>query len=193
MNWSESLTNSLVRNGIIPGENAPLYQYGFEQGAFQLLNWIIMFSIFWAFGMLWEGILFMLSYRMLRVNAGGAHAKTRLRCAIYSTLLVIAGLLVIRYLPFTPQMESVLLVCSGCVIHALAPVEDENKPLDFTEIAHFGKKTRIILYAECGIWVLLQILHSAYSCCIVTAMFTLSVMLMIGAVKNLKAAPWKLA
>ena len=190
MSWSETLTDTLIQNGVIPQEERPLYQYGFEQGAFQLLNWLITIPILFLFGMFWEGMVFLICYRILRVNAGGAHAKTKLRCTFYSTLLVIVCLLIIRYVPFTFFNELGILVCSGCVILAYAPVEDENKPLDFAEIYHFGKRTLVILLFEVIAWIGCCLFGCMISSCIVTAIATLAVMLIFGKINNLKIAPW---
>lgn len=186
MKWAGSLTNYMVENRIITNEDAPLYQYGFEQGAFYLLNWAIAIPILFICNMLWEGIVFLVCYGLLRVNAGGAHARTRVRCTFYSAILLIISGLAIKYIPFSIFDEAVILICSGCVIHSLAPVEDENKPLDLSEIYHFGKRAHIIFYSEFVIWAVMTLLGSSYSSCIVIATLTLAVMLVIGALKNLR-------
>ena len=190
---TQRLTQMLVDHGVIPEENRELYQYGFDQGAFQLLNWLITIPILLLFGMFWEGMIFLICYRMLRVNAGGAHAKTKLRCTFYSTLLIIVCLLIIRYFPFTFFTELGILICSCCVILAYAPVEDANKPLDFAELHHFGKRARLILLFEVIVWAGCSVFCCMISPCIITAVATLAVMLVFGKIKNLKIAPWNAA
>ena len=80
----------------------------------------------------------------------------------------------------------VSVIGSSVVILLLAPVEDSNKPLDATETVVFKKRTKVVLYVLVGMVVIFQIVRLPdVSHCIMLALITLSIMLVLGKLKNL--------
>jgi len=65
-------------------------------------------------------------------------------------------------------------------------VEDSNKPLDAAETVVFKKRTKAVLYVLVGMVVISQIVRLPdVSHCIMLALITLSIMLVLGKLKNL--------
>ena len=73
--WGLRIARKLAVSGIIDPDETDLYAYGF----FLLLSrgiYLLVTSIFGAvFGILWENVLFYVSFSLLREYAGGIHAK----------------------------------------------------------------------------------------------------------------------
>jgi len=97
----QRVTDELVSNKIIDSEDSELYTYGLRQGALILLNILTILTVGKMFGMLWESLIFMVTYIPLRTYAGGYHARTQLKCYISSVVLIVAVLLGIRFIPWT--------------------------------------------------------------------------------------------
>lgn len=185
MNLSEVLTDKLIEMQIINLEDEDIYFYGFKQGLLLLLNVITIIIIGLLFNMIWESIIFMVSYSTLRVYAGGYHASTPLRCYLFSIVMIVAVLLLIRSIPWNGFISTVVTVVSGINIFLIAPVEDVNKALDQEENRKFKKRTNIIL----GILIALALFlwfenKREFSTCITMGICLNSIMLVLGKIKT---------
>ena len=178
-------TEKLIANKIIIPEDKELYTYGFHQGMIIIANIATTILVGFIFGMVWQSIVFMLAYISLRSYAGGFHAKTQVRCNVYSVLLISAVLLLVKFIPWTSYAAIGLLLFSYLIIFILAPVEDSNKPLDKEEAKVYKRRTRLILGIETLIILLLMVfaLHQIIVV-ISVSMFALACMLVIGKVKQ---------
>ncbi len=177
----DKITEKLASNNIISYEDKDLYTYGFQQGSLLLLNLITTIIIGLIFNMLWQCIIFSVAYIPLRSYAGGYHAKTQLRCYLFSVAMIIIVVLIIKYVPWFDLSIIIITLISSGVILSLAPVEDSNKPLDSKEIQVYKKITRLILLFEVFlVCVFIDLGYSEVSICIMMALTTLGVMLVLG-------------
>ena len=126
--------NNLVHSGVIKEEDAEIYIYGINQILTSVLNVSSALIIGLIFGKFFEAAVFIVAYCSLRSFAGGYHAKTPLRCYVFSVIMLIIVLVGIKYLYLTEWMYYVVLLAAALVVIVLSPVEDKNKPLD--EIEH---------------------------------------------------------
>lgn len=182
----QRVTDELVSNEIIDPEDSELYTYGLQQGALMLLNIFTILIVGKIFGMLWESVVFMVTYIPLRTYAGGYHARTQLKCYISSVALIVAVLLGIRFIPWTNFIIIMISIISGLIIYILSPVEDSNKPLDVAEVKVYRKKARIILALEFGVFILLVNLGvKSIATCLSISLLSLSMMLICGKIKTI--------
>lgn len=182
---TERITDILISNEIIIEENRNLYTYGIQQGLLMIINIATILGIGIVLNMVWESIIFLLTFVPLRSNAGGYHAKTLLRCYLYSVAMITATLVSIKIVPWTGIICLSLTVVAGTIIFFLAPVEDANKPLDKVEKAVYQKRTRVSL----SLLVLLILLFCyigqlAISVCIMIGIVVVSIMLVLGKATN---------
>lgn len=184
---SDTITESLAENGRIESENLELCRYGVKQLLTILLNWITTLVIGWLFGMIWESIVFTAAYIPLRSYAGGFHAKTPLRCYVYSILMIAAVLTVLRFVPGQIGYDGAAYLVSGVVFWKLAPVEDPNKPLDEMEKRVFRRRTMHVWLLESAVILVLFLLRQQMAGrCVVLSMLVLSGMLIAGKIKNVR-------
>ncbi len=184
--FTERVVTLLQGNGIIREEDRELYIYGLQQGFIIIWNILTTVTIGIILGQVWESILFMFAYFPLRSCAGGYHAKTPLRCYLLSIFMAIAALISMRLPIWNSVIGLVSVIGSSVVILLLAPVEDSNKPLDAAETVVFKKRTKAVLYVLVGMVVISQIVRLPdVSHCIMLALITLSIMLVLGKLKNL--------
>lgn len=186
MKMVDRLVVKLIADGAIEEEDKEIYEYGFTQGITMIVNILCTILIGICMNMLAEDIIFMITYIPLRSYAGGFHAKTKFRCFIYSNLLVVLVLGLIKFLAgYTYFMLVAGIIGAGCVIF-LAPVEDQNKPLDEKEVEVYGKKARRMLLLDIVFAGILKFL--SFDRCVTAVLVsicTLSVILVMGYIKNI--------
>lgn len=182
---SDKIVDSMVIGKIIPAEDRDLYVYGFHQGFVLLANIITTIIVGLFFGMVIESIIFIMTYLPLRSYAGGYHAKTPTRCYFISIFMIAAVLSAIRFPNWNAPVVIACLIVAAAIIVILSPVEDANKPLDEIEKVVYKKRARTILAIELGIAGLFAVFGvGAIALTISVALFTMSIMLVLGKLKN---------
>ncbi len=182
---AEKITTQLELNNAIKSEDRAIYRYGIQQGLSIILNLITTLLIGILTGMFWESMIFTAAYMFLRRYAGGFHAKTPVRCYLYSTTMVVAVLLAIKLLPMTKIVYFCLFVVGVLAIFIFAPVEDKHKPLDETEQCVYRKRTRLVLALQCFAFVFSMIFQfKPFYSTISAAVFCLGFLVLMGKVKN---------
>ncbi len=183
---AEKITAQLEVNNAIKSEDRAIYLYGIQQGLSILLNLVTTFLIGVVTCMFWESIIFSAAYMLLRRYAGGFHAKTPVRCYIYSATMVIAVLLAIKLLPLMKMVYLFLFVVGSFAIVLFAPVEDKHKPLDKAERHVYRIKTLLIIATETLIVLISMCLEIKMVYSAVTfAIFSIAILVVTGAMKNL--------
>lgn len=182
---SELMTQSLINNQIIQSDNRELYRYGIQQGLTMILNLATTLLIGVLCDMLWQSIVFHLAYIPLRSYAGGYHAKTPVRCYLFSSAMMFAILSVMRWVTISNLICGIMLLLSLVCVFLLAPVADHNKPLDDTEQNVYRHRARVIAVSEVLIVLACLWIHQeGVMRCITWSMATLSAILILGWIKN---------
>lgn len=181
----ERITDKLVSSETVLPEDRDIYEFGLQQGFWAIVNYITIVIVALLLNMFWEAIVFSSAYLSLRSFAGGYHTKTPLRCYVVGILIVIAALAVIKYVPWNMYIIMVSTVVSAIIVCLLAPIEDANKPLDKLEEKRYRKRTLIILLIQVLIILFSLVFNVKVLCiCIVVALVNLSVILIVGKIKN---------
>ncbi|SET58836.1 accessory gene regulator B family protein [[Clostridium] polysaccharolyticum] len=183
----ERLVVKLIADGVIEEEDREIYEYGFHHGIMLIINIACTIAIGIAMKMFWEVLLFLAAYVPLRTNAGGFHAKTQLRCFFYSNFIVAAILFSGRILAGHSLILGVLAMAASIVIVILAPVEDQNKPLDEKEVAVYGKRARRALFLDILLAGALELCSvQTGSATVIASVFGMAVFLIMGYIKNIR-------
>lgn len=182
---AEKIGNDLVHSSVIKEEDAEIYIYGINQILVSVLNVSSALIIGLIFGVFFEIAVFMAAYIPLRSFAGGYHAKTPLRCYIFSLIMLIVVSIGMKYLYMTEWVYYVVLAAAASVVLILSPVEDRNKPLDETEHKVYKKRTVLIMTVELVIALLLKLaVLDTLFVAIAYSFIVLSLMLIAGKAKN---------
>ena len=182
-NFSNRIIKALSKSGLIAEKDEEIYLFGIETALLKLIHFSTMLIIGLCAGMLLETFVFIASYSILRVYAGGYHAKTRLRCYGISWLLILFVLLFTKFCPNQIAFIVSILVSlpSYIIIFLLAPVDNINKPLDDLEIHYYKIKTRIILSVELIISMIFLFTYLIRISLIVSlSIFSVAIMLFVG-------------
>lgn len=144
----EKFGELLVQNKVISVEEKELFIFGLQQGLIMILNVISSIIVGYLFGMVWQSIVFLAMYIPLRSYVGGYHARTQLRCYLFSMVLISLVLWGIKLIPWTSFICMVVSMVMGVIIFLFAPRADENKPLDEIETVVFRKRARGIYLVQ---------------------------------------------
>lgn len=186
MRFANSVTQKFVDVGIIKYKDKELYAYGLWQGIALLYNFATIMILALIFKMFWQSMIFMIAYSLIRPYAGGYHARTPLKCYLFSVVIIIAVLWLIKYIPWNSFICFIMITVASIIIFILSPVEDKNKPLDKIEQVVFKKRTNILLSILVGLAIFLLLVGlESISIYIGIALAVLAAMLILGKIKNL--------
>ena len=182
---SHKIGDDLVRSGVVKEEDAEVYIYGINQILAYVLNASSSLIIGLIFGVTFEIVIFMAAYIPLRSFAGGYHAKTPLRCYIFSVIMLIVVSIGLKYLSVSEWVYYAVLLASVLGVLVLSPVEDRNKPLDEMEHKVYKKRTVFIAAAEFAVSLVFKLVRlDNLFLAMVYSFAVLSFMLIVGKVKN---------
>lgn len=170
-----------------PNEDEEIIEYG----VFVLLSKTIFMITIIIIGILFDElvsiVVFTFMYTPLRSFAGGIHAKTPIRCYVFSLIMLITIAVLQRYVIAPVMVVYSFIIVGLLVILFLSPVATPNKPLEEIEIKVYKKKTILICVAELLIGITFEVLNM--HCIVFNVMYvfiTVSIMLILGKIEGLK-------
>ena len=183
----ERLTDFLEKEEIISDEEKEIVQFGLESLGGNLLGIILTLVVGVCFQQVREALLLWFLLFPLRKNAGGFHAKTKVRCFLSSNVTIIVSMVCIQQIRWTETENILITVISAVVIWIMAPVENGNKRLDSVEYRVYRQRTRKILLLEVLLFVLSLTFGWEDLVIVITMVFSIvCVVLVTGKVKMLK-------
>lgn len=184
---SSKIGNNLIHSNVIKKEDAEIYIYGINQILVSVLNVSSALIIGLFFNVFLEITVFMMAYIPLRSFAGGYHAKTPLRCYIFSVIMLIVVSMGMEYLPMTTDwVNYTVFIVSLVIVLMLSPVEDKNKPLDEIEHKTYKNRTVIITASEFVFSLVFKLIGlENLFVAVIYSFAVLSFMLFAGKIKNL--------
>lgn len=155
------LCKYLLLNDIIKEEDISLYEYGFYQIFFYILEYGCLFILAITLDAFWVFLVFLFSIMIIRKNAGGIHSESHLLCFILTCLIFFIVLKTLKTAEPICIMKSICipLIISVILIMILAPVETPNKELSSCEYKVYRKRTLIALLLDLGVLTLSVIVN----------------------------------
>lgn len=144
---SSKIVEILIKHSLVENEDKELYLYGFFILLSQILYFIIVITIGILFKVIFESIIFYITFQFIRRYAGGYHAKTETRCEILSTLSILCCIVLIK-LSKMYDIRIALLSISlvfAALIFILCPLDTPEKPLSDKEYKYFRKISWVVL------------------------------------------------
>ena len=182
---SNRITVWLSKTRIISSDQEVVCKWGMTHILDTLFNIATFTAIGLLFRMLPETAVFTVAYIPLRSFAGGYHAKTPFRCWVISNFLLIAALLIVRYVSHFTAFFLLLTALSLLCLVVLMPVSDIHKKLSEKDRKKYRRKGLMILMVElCASAMLYYFALINFSYSIFSAWILLSIMLIGGMIKN---------
>ena len=147
---ADRIADVLSNNRIIKSKDKEIYVYGLDALMSTFINLMIIATLGIVLGVFWETVIFMLAFAVLRIFAGGYHAKTRIGCAAASTSAYLISMALYYFTPddLSKILALVLALISTVSIFVLAPIEHKNRPYEGDEYKRFKKISRIVTGLE---------------------------------------------
>ena len=132
---STKICQSFIKSQSIDEESYELYEYGIFLliANFFFAMEILLFGA--VFRCLFGAVVFYISFRIIRIYAGGYHADTETRCEIITTLIFLA---ITYFISISNQQNFQVLVfiltaIAIPIIIIFSPLDTPAKPLDDDE------------------------------------------------------------
>lgn len=129
-------------------ETLELYEYAIYIVLAAILHIVTIVILGVCFNLLIESIVFYCSFILIRKFAGGYHAKTPIRCYLFSVILSIMMLFFIEFVNSTSfaNFFVFMIIELFCVVLILliSPLDTENNPLNRREKKMYKKIASII-------------------------------------------------
>lgn len=181
------ITKKMFHAKVIEEEDLELYQYGIRNGIMMLVNWMGMIIAGICFGDVLEMLAFAVAYFFLRSYAGGLHMSTHKRCFLFSVPVYLLCAWGICNMSISFYCLIGILLVAIVVLLVIAPVEDENKPLDTVEKTVYKKMTMgIVMILSIGAVFLYQVQMYSYASSIIWAVSLTAIFALVGEIGNRK-------
>lgn len=137
----ENIVDSLVLNDKCAENDKELVLYGLTMGIEMIIFISTITVLGIAFNLLFQGLIFFVSFTLIRTYAGGYHCNSGKKCYVSSCIIVLIFFIVLKYLSYTIMLEIsiLLLLLSIIIILRFAPVNSNTNLLDDTTKAYFER------------------------------------------------------
>ena len=146
--FSSKLIEFFVSNDLIKNEDKEIYEYAFNIILSSLIHIATVMIIGLCFNLFIESLVFYFSFIAIRKFAGGYHAKTPVRCYLFSFASNIIILCLVKWLSSINTLFIFIFIIFEllCVVLILliSPLDTENNPLTGQEKKMYRMLTSII-------------------------------------------------
>ena len=142
------ITDWLIANGCVEDEERDIINFGIGQGLLIILNIVTTITLGIVLGVVFESIIFLMSFMILRSYAGGYHADTKIKCYLSSVIIIIISFTLLKNLLWTKSFCFLVSMLTTIIIFILAPVSNLTNPLDKKEVMVYKQRTRKIVVVE---------------------------------------------
>lgn len=145
------------KKGLLNDDTIPIFQYGYTIMIEIMLNIMISIIVGIVIGEIGIILLFNLFFIPLRGFCGGWHAKKSWICTVVSFLTLILAVLAGKYqvMNYNEVLWVIALVIAVTIILWMAPVDSEAKRLSESEVNHYKRIIRVIVFVEIIAFLLL--------------------------------------
>lgn len=188
-NLSKKVVKKLIASGNISSSERELYEYGIFILMSNILYIVVTAILGLAFGLFYQSLLFFIVFMVIRQYAGGYHASTELRCEIFTTLCILASIIIMRLISGNLSFVVVLGLTTflSILIFVFAPIDTDEKTLDEVELKIFCKRTKLILIIIVSVIIIsfyFEIKVICIPCCM--SLILEGVLLIAGKVKKIR-------
>lgn len=139
------IVNGWIADCIISEEDRELYEYGVEITVEYIINIITTILIAILTKEIIACAFMYISFMFLRSYSGGIHAKSFLRCYIYSSLVIFISLILIKLNLINIWIYRFCGMAGALYLWFTKPVASKNKEVSEKEKKFFCKKEKNII------------------------------------------------
>lgn len=143
---SESISAWLLKEKVVEYSNQELFSYAAYCLLFGMLPIFIILVLGFTCGMVYEGIIMLIPYMLIRKFSGGYHLNSPTVCLICSSLLLSLALALVKFISCTNHLHlfSLATSISVVILYILSPIDSDARRLSERERLVFRNVSRII-------------------------------------------------
>lgn len=184
----KKIINAFLKKYNVQDENAVILEYGLSKMFAFFEDVIFTLVLGYLLQIIVESIIFQTLFMLLRMYAGGYHSETEEKCKIYSALVTVSSLVLIKSLPNGTWISFLFVFAASIVVAMLAPVEAVKKPLSDAERKIYRKRAVIITVIADVILAFDLILGgSIFYKPIIVGTYVVCIFMVIGKISNKRA------
>lgn len=139
--------DNLIHYQLVDQDDIAIYKFGLECFVLKMIHYTTYCLVALVCGCLFEFLIFIVSYIMLRKYAGGIHANTRIGCLVISNFFLSGVLFIGKWIEKCLSL-SIISILGLLIIIAFAPVDNPNRRLSNRERNKFRKLAIFICLFE---------------------------------------------
>lgn len=141
-----AVSDWLVAQGAVTDTDKNLFAYAVYSLLFGMIPIFIIMILGLIFNMLFEGLLLITPFMLIRKFSGGYHLKSASICIVTSTTLLTISLLSVRLVSTNGALISlsIFVMLSTVLIFFLSPIDSEARRLSAKETKVFKFIARVI-------------------------------------------------
>lgn len=187
------IVDTIVKNNKVSDEDLVILEYGLSKMFTFFEDVIFTLVLGYLLQIIVESIIFQTLFILLRMYAGGYHSETEEKCKIYSALVTVSSLVLIKFLPDGTWLSFLFILAASALISILAPVEAVKKPLSDAERKIYRKRAVIITVIADVILAFDLILGgSVFYKPIIVGTYAVCIFMVIGKIGNKRAHETKI-
>ena len=146
----ERLADVIIENKLSKTNDREIIIYGLTTGIEIIFNIFTTMILGFIFGLVFESLVFLIAFSMIRTYAGGYHCVKAINCYLFSSTIVILVLSIVKFTPdkYVFIISVILLILSLPILLTFMPLDTKTKSLDADEKKYFRKKAVTNLLIE---------------------------------------------
>lgn len=181
---SERIITYAIKRNALRKDKAEEYIYGLEITLSVLTSYVSVLIIGALMGMLWQAALFLFIFVSVRRFGGGFHFSSQAACYLFTCIMCLLILLIIKYSVNSIAAYSVIMALSTLALLKIFPVPAIEKTLDAKEKTVYGRISRVMVIVIAFIYVVLCFFNCIYIAKIIAA--TILVIAILGVFGKIK-------
>lgn len=185
---SHKILNFIMAYSDINKDMADIYEYGVEITISSILNFALIFIASAVMGDFLSGLVFLVTFILLRSYCGGYHADTYFKCntVFVSTYILTISIsrISISYISFNLSIWVAILLLSFVPILLYSPVKNIHKVLTESQCKRCRLISIIVYLVLSFVSLFLVAIGNNYGCIIIITLAAVSVMILIEIYKK---------
>lgn len=154
-------------------DDKAVYKYGLKILYYYIIDLVVVFSLAYIFGRLYETMMMTFIFGLLQIFGGGYHAKTPLKCLLFMITGAFAGNILINIISNYKIFMLISATILSFGICILAPIANKNRPVNKKVYKRSKIIARIIILSNLYMFVLLLGINKNIEATIIVAILYL--------------------
>ena len=187
LNVGKNITQICINEKIIEESERTLYEYSINSCIFKIILTIFLIGVSVLSECVCQGIIFFITFMLMRKYTKGFHMQTRLGCFIGSCVLILMALFVIKYSSESLKDNfSLVFLSFGMVIFIVLTFFDKSKDNIYNRLSVKYKRVHLsILFTIFALGVLFYLFKKIdFTWSIIVSIYFNIVLIFVGRLKG---------